>query len=84
VSTIPLHIQRRFEQRWAARFWFAGNPASKAVVAFPSFPLKQCSVGTALTTTGRSMSPMIASLWRASSAETVAAAVQCRQSVIRS
>jgi hypothetical protein len=33
---------------------------------------------------GRSMSPMIASVWRASSAETVAAAVQCGQSVIRS
>jgi hypothetical protein len=24
MSVIPLHLQRRFEQRWAARF--AGNP----------------------------------------------------------
>jgi hypothetical protein len=26
MSIIPLHVQRRFEQRWAARFEFAGNP----------------------------------------------------------
>jgi hypothetical protein len=27
MKTIPLHLQRRFEQRWAARF---GSPVSRA------------------------------------------------------
>jgi hypothetical protein len=26
MSIIPLHVQRRFEQRWAARFGSLGNP----------------------------------------------------------
>jgi hypothetical protein len=26
MGIIPLHLQRRFEQRWAARFGFAGRP----------------------------------------------------------
>jgi hypothetical protein len=26
MSTIPLHIQRRFEQRWVAQFGVASNP----------------------------------------------------------
>jgi hypothetical protein len=27
MSNIPLHLQRRFEQRWAARFGSPVNPA---------------------------------------------------------
>jgi hypothetical protein len=26
MSAVPLHIQRRFEQRWASRFTAASNP----------------------------------------------------------
>jgi hypothetical protein len=28
MSTIPLHLQRRFEQRWAARFGSLATPAA--------------------------------------------------------
>jgi hypothetical protein len=41
MSPIPLHLQRRFEQRWASRFTLPGAsnaPKSDETKAMPSAP----------------------------------------------
>jgi hypothetical protein len=40
VSIIPLHLQRRFEQRWAARFGSLAIPAVPKNVGLKGSPVK--------------------------------------------
>jgi hypothetical protein len=39
MSNIPLHLQRRFEQRWAARFGSLVNPAMPKKVGLKHPPV---------------------------------------------
>jgi hypothetical protein len=41
MSIIPLHVQRRFEQRWAARFGSPVIPAVPKNVGLKGAPVKE-------------------------------------------
>jgi hypothetical protein len=42
MSIIPLHLQRRFEQRWAARFGSPGISAVPKKVGLKGAPVNMC------------------------------------------
>jgi hypothetical protein len=45
MSIIPLHLQRRFEQRWASRFARPAASIAPKNVETKSTPLAGCGVG---------------------------------------
>jgi hypothetical protein len=42
MRIVPLHIQRRFEQRWAARFGSLAIPATPKKVGLKGLPVHMC------------------------------------------